>query len=252
MTQKLELTTANGNSKMIDFETGFTLKALAKPEEKTRAIEVSYALTSAYESISKGYTEICPWLARAISEKTHTAFVGVNSPNSLLIGLTGCSKSWASELVKIVKTFYTSDGNIINGFGLFTFTELKKLAGFDEEKREELRLLVVDSGVNTREEAAKLFSGWKKEQLEKKEEEEVVETTSEEVNVENEPESSSDELETSNEELAGEPDDGFEDITKLSKNMTSLLNELRKLTTAKTTVSGIKNRLLELIEEYSA
>lgn len=97
------------------------------------------SLISEYANVTKGYFNMVSSVAIMLHNKFFKNIKGCKTINQYLLENVKCSKSTASELVKVATTYYNSKGQLDNSdFGVFTYSELVKLASQPEDIRKEV------------------------------------------------------------------------------------------------------------------
>lgn len=126
------LVTADGQS--YDLDLTIVFKDDTKQSVKDATNNAVAQIASAYSGVTKGYFTMVSGLAVIIGNKYYQNIKGIKSPQEFLQKVIGLPKSTASEMCKVAKRFYTSLGNLKNEeLGLFTYSELIKLADKDDE-----------------------------------------------------------------------------------------------------------------------
>ena len=126
------LVTADGQS--YDLDLTIVFKDDTKQSVKEATNNAVAKIASAYSGVTKGYFTMVSGLAVIIGNKYYQNIKGIKSPQEFLQKVIGIPKSTASEMCKVAKRFYTSLGNLKNEeLGLFTYSELIKLADKDDE-----------------------------------------------------------------------------------------------------------------------
>ena len=96
-------------------------------------------LIQEYSNVTKGYFNMVSSVAIMLHNKFFKNIKGCKTINQYLLENIRCSKSTASELVKVASTYYNSKGKLENSdFGVFTYSELVKLAAQPEDIRKEV------------------------------------------------------------------------------------------------------------------
>ena len=147
---QLMSTQANGEEFALDLQ--LVYKADTKKSVASATTMAVGEMLQAFNGVQKGYFTMLSRLAVIIGNNYHKNIVGIKSPQELLTKVIGTSRSTASEMVKVVKTFYTNLGNLKNEeLGLFTYSELIKLSNCDESLIDEVitRIKAID-GAHTR------------------------------------------------------------------------------------------------------
>ena len=147
---QLMATQANGEEFALDLQ--LVYKADTKQSVATATSLAVGEMLQAFNGVQKGYFTMLSRLAVIIGNNYYKNIVGIKSPQELLTKVIGTSKSTASEMVKVVKTFYTNLGNLKNEeLGLFTYSELIKLSNCDESLIDDVitRIKAID-GAHTR------------------------------------------------------------------------------------------------------
>lgn len=97
------------------------------------------SLITEYSNVTKGYFNMVSSVAIMLHNKFFKNIKGCKTINQYLLENIKCSKSTASELVKVASTYYNSKGQLDNSdFGVFTYSELVKLATQPEDIRKEV------------------------------------------------------------------------------------------------------------------
>ena len=126
------LVTADGQS--YDLDLTIVFKDDTKQSVKEATNNAVAQIASAYSGVTKGYFTMVSGLAVIIGNKYYQNIKGIKSPQEFLQKVIGIPKSTSSEMCKVAKRFYTSLGNLKNEeLGLFTYSELIKLADKDDE-----------------------------------------------------------------------------------------------------------------------
>ena len=126
------LVTADGQS--YDLDLTIVFKDDTKQSVKDATNNAVAQIASAYSGVTKGYFTMVSGLAVIIGNKYYQNIKGIKSPQEFLQKVIGIPKSTSSEMCKVAKRFYTSLGNLKNEeLGLFTYSELIKLADKDDE-----------------------------------------------------------------------------------------------------------------------
>lgn len=148
--QQLLSTQANGEEFALDLQ--LVYKADTKQSVASATTMAIGEMLQAFNGVQKGYFTMLSRLAVIIGNNYHKNIVGIKSPQELLTKVVGTSRSTASEMVKVAKTFYTNLGNLKNEeLGLFTYSELIKLSNCDESLIDDVitRIKAID-GAHTR------------------------------------------------------------------------------------------------------
>ena len=96
-------------------------------------------LIQEYSNVTKGYFNMVSSVAIMLHNKFFKNIKGCKTINQYLLENIKCSKSTASELIKVASTYYNSKGKLENSdFGVFTYSELVKLAAQPEDIRKEV------------------------------------------------------------------------------------------------------------------
>ena len=96
-------------------------------------------LIKEYSNVTKGYFNMVSSVAIMLHNKFFKNIKGCKTINQYLLENIKCSKSTASELIKVASTYYNSKGKLENSdFGVFTYSELVKLAAQPEDIRKEV------------------------------------------------------------------------------------------------------------------
>ena len=143
-------TQANGEEFALDLQ--LVYKADTKQSVASATTMAIGEMLQAFNGVQKGYFTMLSRLAVIIGNNYHKNIVGIKSPQELLTKVVGTSRSTASEMVKVAKTFYTNLGNLKNEeLGLFTYSELIKLSNCDESLIDDVitRIKAID-GAHTR------------------------------------------------------------------------------------------------------
>ena len=96
-------------------------------------------LIQEYSNVTKGYFNMVSSVAIMLHNKFFKNIKGCKTINQYLLENIKCSKSTASELIKVASTYYNSKGKLENSdFGVFTYSELVKLAAQPDDIRKEV------------------------------------------------------------------------------------------------------------------
>lgn len=257
---KVNLALANGTTEEIDYTLPYAFKSGTDSRVVSRVCTLAMQMYKEYEAISTGYFKLVPLISNVLSEESWKELEGCRGINQFVESVTGCSKSSASEMIKVAKAFYTS-GKLDNGFELFSYTELVKLAGCEEEVREAVRDRIAALGgkAHTRKEMLEILKDEQAKALEAKNNEQFGdETANAEEGSESEQENAADapKVET---EQEGEPleDDTVEEMSEWDNvsdtiefmNFTTLfmISKTREIAlNANMTKADSKTALLEL------
>ena len=144
-----EMSQANGQSYHFDVTLDFQPST---QKGKQEAIMLKTAeMIHAYNGVTKGYFTMVSSLAVMIGNNYFKEIKGIKTPNEFLTKVIGVSKSHASEMTKVAKTFYTSLGKLKNEeLGLFNYTELVLLANKDESIIEDVITAIKATEKHTR------------------------------------------------------------------------------------------------------
>lgn len=116
-----------------------------------RVGHMTVKLINDYTSVAKGYFSMVSSVAILMGHKDYQTLTGIKSIGQYLTEVIKCSKSTASELVKVAKTYYDDAGKMVNSeFSVFSYSELVKLAGYNEEVREAVKDAIVALPNHTR------------------------------------------------------------------------------------------------------
>ena len=97
------------------------------------------SLIKEYSNVTKGYFNMVSSVAIMLHNKFFKNIKGCKTINQYLLENIKCSKSTASELIKVATTYYNSKGQLSNSdFGVFTYSELVKLASQPDDIRKEV------------------------------------------------------------------------------------------------------------------
>lgn len=143
-------TQANGEEFALDLQ--LVYKADTKQSVASATTIAVGEMLQSFNGVQKGYFTMLSRLAVIIGNNYHKNIVGIKSSQELLTKVIGTSRSTASEMVKVAKTFYTNLGNLKNEeLGLFTYSELIKLSNCDESLIDDVitRIKAID-GAHTR------------------------------------------------------------------------------------------------------
>ena len=148
-TGAFSMTQANGNEYNFDVELAFQPST---QKGKQEAIMLKTAeMLQAYNGVTKGYFTMVSSLAVMIGNNYFKELKGIKTPNEFLTKVIGVSKSHASEMTKVAKTFYTSLGKLKDEeLGLFNYTELVLLANKDESIVEDVINMIKATEKHTR------------------------------------------------------------------------------------------------------
>ena len=135
-----EIVLANGTMESVD---GIVATINLIDGVDTQIIEVMNNCTAnlikEYYNVTKGYFNMVSSVAIMLHNKFFKNIKGCKTINQYLLENIKCSKSTASELVKVATTYYNSKGQLNNSdFGVFTYSELVKLASQPEDIRKEV------------------------------------------------------------------------------------------------------------------
>ena len=135
-----EIVLANGTMESVD---GIVATINLVDGVDTQIIEVMNNCTAnlikEYSNVTKGYFNMVSSVAIMLHNKFFKNIKGCKTINQYLLENIKCSKSTASELVKVASTYYNSKGKLENNdFGVFTYSELVKLASQPEDIRKEV------------------------------------------------------------------------------------------------------------------
>ena len=135
-----EIVLANGTMESVD---GIVATINLVDGVDSQIIEVMNNCTAnlikEYSNVTKGYFNMVSSVAIMLHNKFFKNIKGCKTINQYLLENIKCSKSTASELVKVATTYYNSKGQLNNSdFGVFTYSELVKLASQPEDIRKEV------------------------------------------------------------------------------------------------------------------
>lgn len=135
-----EIVLANGTMESVD---GIVATINLVDGVDAQIIEVMNNCTAnlikEYSNVTKGYFNMVSSVAIMLHNKFFKNIKGCKTINQYLLENIKCSKSTASELVKVATTYYNSKGQLNNSdFGVFTYSELVKLATQPEDIRKEV------------------------------------------------------------------------------------------------------------------
>lgn len=102
-----------------------------------KVVDLTANLIGAYTNVSKGYFNMVSQVAILEGNGYFKKVKGIKSTSEFLQKFVGCSQSTSSELIKVAKTYYTTTGKMKDSeFGVFSYSELVKLAKHPDEVRE--------------------------------------------------------------------------------------------------------------------
>lgn len=135
-----EIVLANGTMESVD---GIVATINLVDGVDAQIVEVmnncTASLITEYSNVTKGYFNMVSSVAIMLHNKFYKNIKGCKTINQYLLENIKCSKSTASELVKVATTYYNSKGQLSNlDFGVFTYSELVKLASQPEDIRKEV------------------------------------------------------------------------------------------------------------------
>ena len=135
-----EIVLANGTMESVD---GIVATINLVDGVDSQIIEVMNNCTAnlikEYSNVTKGYFNMVSSVAIMLHNKFFKNIKGCKTINQYLLENIKCSKSTASELIKVATTYYNSKGQLNNSdFGVFTYSELVKLASQPEDIRKEV------------------------------------------------------------------------------------------------------------------
>ena len=135
-----EIVLANGTMESVD---GIVATISIVDGVDAQIVEVmnncTASLITEYSNVTKGYFNMVSSVAIMLHNKFFKNIKGCKTINQYLLENIKCSKSTASELVKVATTYYNSKGQLDNSdFGVFTYSELVKLATQPEDIRKEV------------------------------------------------------------------------------------------------------------------
>ena len=135
-----EIVLANGTMESVD---GIVATINLVDGVDSQIIEVMNNCTAnlikEYSNVTKGYFNMVSSVAIMLHNKFFKNIKGCKTINQYLLENIKCSKSTASELVKVATTYYNSKGQLNNSdFGVFTYSELVKLASQPDDIRKEV------------------------------------------------------------------------------------------------------------------
>ena len=135
-----EIVLANGTMESVD---GIVATISIVDGVDAQIVEVmnncTASLIAEYSNVTKGYFNMVSSVAIMLHNKFFKNIKGCKTINQYLLENIKCSKSTASELVKVASTYYNSKGQLDNSnFGVFTYSELVKLASQPEDIRKEV------------------------------------------------------------------------------------------------------------------
>lgn len=138
--QNNEIVLANGTMESVD---GIVATINLVDGIDAQIVEVmnncTASLIKEYSNVTKGYFNMVSSVAIMLHNKFFKNIKGCKTINQYLLENIKCSKSTASELVKVATTYYNSKGQLDNSdFGVFTYSELVKLASQPEDIRKEV------------------------------------------------------------------------------------------------------------------
>ena len=135
-----EIVLANGTMESVD---GIVATINLVDGVDAQIVEVmnncTASLIKEYSNVTKGYFSMVSSVAIMLHNKFFKNIKGCKTINQYLLENIQCSKSTASELIKVASTYYNSKGKLDNNdFGVFTYSELVKLASQPEDIRKEV------------------------------------------------------------------------------------------------------------------
>ena len=135
-----EIVLANGTMESVD---GIVATINLVDGVDAQIVEVmnncTASLITEYSNVTKGYFNMVSSVAIMLHNKFFKNIKGCKTINQYLLENIKCSKSTASELVKVASTYYNSKGQLDNSdFGVFTYSELVKLAAQPDDIRKEV------------------------------------------------------------------------------------------------------------------
>lgn len=135
-----EIVLANGTMESVD---GIVATINLVDGVDAQIVEVmnncTASLITEYSNVTKGYFNMVSSVAIMLHNKFFKNIKGCKTINQYLLENIKCSKSTASELVKVATTYYNSKGQLNNSdFGVFTYSELVKLASQPDDIRKEV------------------------------------------------------------------------------------------------------------------
>ena len=139
-----EIVLANGTMESVD---GIVATINLVDGVDAQIVEVmnncTASLITEYSNVTKGYFNMVSSVAIMLHNKFFKNIKGCKTINQYLLENIKCSKSTASELVKVATTYYNSKGKLDNSdFGVFTYSELVKLASQPEDIRNEVAKVI--------------------------------------------------------------------------------------------------------------
>lgn len=143
------MTQANGIEYKFDINLAF--QPSTQKGKQDAIILKTAEMLQAYNGVTKGYFTMVSSLAVMIGNNYFKEIKGIKTPNEFLTKVVGVSKSHASEMTKVAKTFYTSLGKLKDEeLGLFNYTELVLLANKDESIIEDVINMIKATEKHTR------------------------------------------------------------------------------------------------------
>ena len=109
-------------------------------------------LYNVHNTMQKSYSEMCGFIAQLNSRKAWESYYDCKNINQLVLAVLQCSDGHASDLIKVAKRFYNSNGNINSRCLRYNFTMLRQLSKLtDDELESALSLLEqIEDGKFTR------------------------------------------------------------------------------------------------------
>ena len=127
----------NGNSMPYEQQLKFVPNISADKTEL--ASHTARAISKAWQSVSEGYFKLLPTISAAFWNESWKSFVGVKSLAQMVMLITGCAQSTASELCKVASVMYDNHGHLLDGYEFFTYSDLIQLAKLDSVIRKAVR-----------------------------------------------------------------------------------------------------------------
>lgn len=233
-----------------------------------RAATLAYDLHIQYGKVVSGYFSALPVIAKIISDEPWKALKGCKGVNAFVESITGASKSTVSEMIKVAKCFYTSNGAVIEGWDLLTYSEMIAFSKYDEDIRTSARDKIMELGERRSRKAVKeLLENERLALLEEKNKEEYEEQSrqiEESKNAETETREYSnpeEELKAENKELSSAVENGeFENVVEvvelLNTTQTVISDALLHISldnkASKTILLGQVNELSKMLANISS
>lgn len=134
------------------FNVPFKTKDGVKQEVLVETGALMLGLYNVHTTMQKSYSEMCGFIAQLNSRKAWENYYDCKNINQLVLAVLHCSDGHASDLIKVAKRFYNSDGTINSRCTRYNFTMLRQMTKLsDDELKTALELLEqVEDGAFTR------------------------------------------------------------------------------------------------------